>query len=87
MFELKYFFSAAIPATNGGGAHAAEAVRQRIRALIDNEPSSRVLSDDRLAVLLRESGIQIARRTIAKYRESLNIPSSIQRRREKSARI
>ena len=87
IFELRYFFPAAIPATAGGGRHSAEAVRQRIRALVDAEPASRALSDSRLAALLRESGIDVARRTIAKYRESLDIPSSAQRRRIKSARI
>ena len=71
----------------GEGGHAAESVRHRIREMIDAEPVPRVLSDDRIAVLLRESGIVIARRTIAKYRESLNIPSSVQRRRLKSARL
>lgn len=87
VFELRYFFSAAIPAAAGGEGHAAEAVRQRIRELVDAEPASRVLSDSGLAAALRESGIDIARRTIAKYRESLNIPPSTQRRRIKSARI
>lgn len=86
-FELKYFFSAAIPGAGGDADHAAEAVRQRIRELIDAEPASAVLSDDRLAAVLRQSGIEIARRTIAKYRESLRIPSSFERRRAKSARI
>ena len=86
-FELKYFFSAAIPGADGDADHAAEAVRQRIRELIDAEPASAVLSDDRLAAVLRQSGIEIARRTIAKYRESLRIPSSFERRRAKSARI
>lgn len=87
LFGLKDFFSGAIPATGGDDGHAAESVRHRIREMIDAEPVSRVLSDDRIAVLLRESGIVIARRTIAKYRESLNIPSSVQRRRLKSARL
>ncbi len=82
LFELKYFFSAAIPATGGGEAHSAEAVRYRIKALIEAERPDDVLSDDQIVDMLREFGIDIARRTVAKYRESLNIPSSVQRRRQ-----
>ena len=81
LFELKYFFSAAIPGTAGGDAHSAEAVRYRIKQLIDDEGDA-VLSDDRIVEILTEFGIEIARRTVAKYRESLNIPSSVQRRRK-----
>lgn len=85
IFELKYFFTAAIASTEGGDAYSAEAVRQRIRELIDNERADAVLSDDNLVDLLRGMGIDIARRTVAKYREALHIPSSVQRRREKKA--
>lgn len=81
LFELKYFFSAAIPATGGGEAHSAEAVRHRIKQLIDDESSDDVLSDDQIVEILTGFGIEIARRTVAKYRESLHIPSSVQRRR------
>jgi RNA polymerase sigma-54 factor len=81
IFELKYFFTASIAATNGGEAHSAEAVRQRIRELIERETADTVLSDDKLVEILVKSGIDIARRTVAKYRESLRIPSSVQRRR------
>ena len=81
MFELKYFFSAAIPSTGGGEAHSAEAVRHRIKALIAEEEAGNVLSDDQIVDILREFGVDIARRTVAKYRESLGIPSSVQRRR------
>jgi RNA polymerase sigma-54 factor len=81
LFELKYFFSASIPATGGGEAHSAEAVRHRIKQLIDEEPVDDVLSDDQIVEILTGFGIDIARRTVAKYRESLNIPSSVQRRR------
>ena len=81
LFELKYFFSAAIPATGGGEAHSAEAVRYRIKQLIDNEDPENVLSDDQIVEILTGYGVEIARRTVAKYRESLNIPSSVQRRR------
>ena len=81
MFELKYFFSAAIPSTSSGEAHSAEAVRHRIRTLIEAETPDNVLSDDQLVEALRGFGVDIARRTVAKYRESLRIPSSVQRRR------
>jgi len=81
LFEMKFFFSAAIPSTGGGEAHSAEAVRHRIKQLIADEDQN-VLSDDRIVEILTEFGIEIARRTVAKYRESLNIPSSVQRRRK-----
>jgi RNA polymerase sigma-54 factor len=87
IFELKYFFTSAIAAAHGGEAHSAEAVRHRIRQLIDAEGASDILSDDTIVEKLREAGIDIARRTIAKYRESMRIPSSVQRRREKQAAI
>ena len=81
LFNLKYFFSAAIPSTGGGEAHSAEAVRYRIKQLIEEETIEKVLSDDQIVEILTEFGIEIARRTVAKYRESLGIPSSVQRRR------
>ena len=84
VFELKYFFTTAIPGAGGTSAHSAEAVRHRIRGLIDSEPADRILSDDKIVDLLRGEGIDVARRTVAKYRESMNIPSSVQRRREKA---
>lgn len=84
IFELKYFFTQAINAADGGDAHSAEAVRHRIKALIDAESADAVLSDDTLVDVLRREGIDIARRTVAKYREGMKIPSSVQRRREKS---
>ncbi|MCA1299832.1 RNA polymerase factor sigma-54 [Stappia indica] len=87
IFELKFFFSAAIPASGGGDAHSAEAVRHRIRQLIDAEKPEAILSDDTIVKLLNDEGIDIARRTVAKYRESLRIASSVQRRREKRARM
>jgi RNA polymerase sigma-54 factor len=85
LFEMKFFFTAAIAAQHGGEAHSAEAVRHRIRQLIDREPPDNVLSDDAIVGRLREANIDIARRTVAKYRESLKIPSSVERRREKIA--
>jgi RNA polymerase sigma-54 factor len=85
IFELKYFFTSAIAAADGGEAHSAEAVRHRIRQLIDDESTDNVLSDDTIVEKLRDAGIDIARRTVAKYREAMRIPSSVQRRREKQA--
>jgi RNA polymerase sigma-54 factor len=83
VFELKYFFTAAIQAVNGSESHSAEAVRDRIREMIDNEAGVEVLSDDRIVSLLTADGVNIARRTVAKYRESMRIPSSVERRRLK----
>ncbi|MEM7619473.1 MAG: RNA polymerase factor sigma-54 [Pseudomonadota bacterium] len=83
IFELKYFFSSAIQSSGNGDAHSSEAVRYRIKQLIDNEPPRKVLSDDKIVERLKAEGIDIARRTVAKYREAMNIPSSVQRRREK----
>jgi RNA polymerase sigma-54 factor len=83
-FELKYFFTTAIHGTDGGDAHSAEAVRHRIRSLIELEAPAEILSDDAIVALLRREGVDIARRTVAKYREALRIPNSVQRRREKA---
>jgi RNA polymerase sigma-54 factor len=80
---LKYFFTSAIASTGGGDAHSAEAVRHRIKQLIDAESRDAVLSDDTIVEKLKAAGIDIARRTVAKYREAMRIPSSVQRRREK----
>lgn len=82
VFELKYFFTASINSTDGGEAHSAEAVRHQIRGLIDSETPAEILSDDRIVEILMERGIDIARRTVAKYRESLRIPSSVERKRK-----
>jgi RNA polymerase sigma-54 factor len=87
IFELKYFFTSAIAAADGGDAHSAEAVRHRIRQLIDAESPEQVLSDDTIVEKLREAGIDIARRTVAKYREAMRIASSVQRRREKQSSV
>jgi RNA polymerase sigma-54 factor len=83
IFEMKYFFTAAIASTQGGEAHSAEAVRFRIKQLIESESPGDILSDDSIVERLKASGIDIARRTVAKYREGLRIPSSAVRRREK----
>ncbi len=85
VFELKYFFTSAIQSSEGGEAHSAEAVRHRIRELIEAEPPKNVLSDDRIVEILKEGGVDIARRTVAKYREAMRIPSSVERRRQKMA--
>ena len=85
VFELKYFFTTAIASTAAGGeSHSAEAVRHRIRALVGAETPDDVLSDDAIVLALRREGVDIARRTVAKYRDALRIPSSVQRKREKA---
>jgi RNA polymerase sigma-54 factor len=84
-FEMKFFFTSAIAAADGGEAHSAEAVRHRIKQLVDAESAQDVLSDDAIVEQLRDAGINIARRTVAKYREAMRIPSSVQRRRDKQA--
>jgi len=83
LFELKYFFTSSIPASGDGDAHSSEAVRHRIKEMIEAEPASEVLSDDKIVERLKHDGVDIARRTVAKYREALRIPSSVQRRRQK----
>lgn len=86
IFELKYFFTTAIASTDRDGEqHSAESVRHRIREMIAAETAENILSDDAIVEILRNSGIEIARRTVAKYRESLGILSSVQRRRERRA--
>ncbi len=81
LFELKYFFTASIASSKGGEAHSAEAVRYRIRELIEEETKDSILSDDKIVEILQGEGVDLARRTVAKYRETLHIPSSVQRRR------
>ena len=84
LFELKYFFTSAIQSADGGDAVSAEAVKSAIRSLIAAEDPKAILSDDTLVDLLRDKGFDIARRTVAKYREAMGIGSSVQRRRQKS---
>ncbi|HXJ03248.1 MAG TPA: RNA polymerase factor sigma-54 [Micropepsaceae bacterium] len=86
LFELKYFFTSAIQSVNGGEAHSAEAVRDRIRELVEKEENE-ILSDDRIVTILSADGIEIARRTVAKYREALRIPSSVERRRQRQLEV
>jgi RNA polymerase sigma-54 factor len=88
LFEMKYFFTTALGSSTGEGDHSAEAVRYRIRQLIDAEQPADILSDDTIAEMLqKEKGIEVARRTVAKYREGMNIPSSVIRRRQKRALV
>ena len=86
-FEMKFFFTSAIASADGGEAHSAEAVRHRIKQLIDAESTQDILSDDTIVEQLRGAGIDIARRTVAKYREAMRIPSSVQRRRDKQTKV
>ena len=87
VFELKYFFTQGLPSSNGAEAHSSASVRHRIKVLIDGEQADAVLSDDRIVEMLRGEGIEVARRTVAKYRDALNIPSSARRRREKMSSL
>jgi RNA polymerase sigma-54 factor len=87
MFELKYFFTSGVASADGESAVSAEAVKAQIRALCDAEGPDDILSDDKLVELLRERGFDLARRTVAKYREAIGIGSSVQRRRQKKLRM
>lgn len=88
LFEMKYFFTTALGSASGGEDHSAEAVRHRIKQLIDAESPTAILSDDTIAETLKaEQGIEVARRTVAKYREGMNIASSVVRRRQKKAQM
>ncbi len=84
IFELKYFFTTSIGAVDGGEGHSSEAVRHRIRQLIVAEATDGILSDDQIVTVLRREGVDIARRTVAKYREAMHIPNSVGRRRVKA---
>jgi RNA polymerase sigma-54 factor len=86
-FELKYFFTSGVASADGEGAVSAEAVKAQIRALCEAEDPNAILSDDALVDLLREKGYDLARRTVAKYREAIGIGSSVQRRRQKKLRM
>nr|WP_319385666.1 RNA polymerase factor sigma-54 [uncultured Roseibium sp.] len=87
IFELKYFFSSAISGTGDGDSHSAESVRHRIKTMIDAEDPKAILSDDTIVKTLKGDGVDIARRTVAKYREAMKIGSSVQRRREKNTKL
>ena len=84
-FDLRFFFTQAISSADGGDAHSAESIRHRIRGLIDAEDPRKTLSDDAIVKTLKSEGVDIARRTVAKYREGMSIPSSVRRRRLKAA--
>ncbi|MBI4031263.1 MAG: RNA polymerase factor sigma-54 [Proteobacteria bacterium] len=84
IFELKYFFSTALG--DGADAHSSEAVKAKIKTMIDEENVKKILSDDAIVDRLKAEGIDIARRTVAKYREAMRIPSSVQRRRQKKSK-
>jgi len=84
IYEMKYFFTFAVGDGLEGDSHSAEAIRFRIKAMIAGESVDGVLSDDKIVALLRADGVDVARRTVAKYREAMRIPSSVQRRREKA---
>lgn len=86
-FELKYFFTSGVASADGEGAVSAEAVKAQIRALCDAEDPNDILSDDALVDLLKEKGFDLARRTVAKYREAIGIGSSVQRRRQKKLKM
>ena len=85
LFEMKYFFTAAIASSEAGQSHSAKSVRQRIRQMIEDEDPDEVLSDDVIVERLRKADVLVARRTVAKYRDSLKIPSSVERRKIKMA--
>ena len=85
IFELKYFFTAAISSSSGGETYSSESVRYRIKSLVDGEEIDEILSDDKIASILNSEGIDVARRTVAKYREAMGLASSVQRRREKKS--
>ncbi|TVQ57458.1 MAG: RNA polymerase sigma-54 factor [Rhodobacteraceae bacterium] len=87
VFEMRFFFGASLASADGGEARAAEAVRERIRALIGAEAPGRPLSDDGIVRLLKAEGVDVARRTVTKYREALRIPSSVERRRRAAAAV
>jgi RNA polymerase sigma-54 factor len=87
IFELKYFFTSAINSTSGGDSHSAESVRHKLKQLADDEAPNKILSDDKIVELMKLEGIDIARRTVAKYRDAMKIPSSVQRRRQKKQMI
>ena len=87
VYEMKFFFTAGVGRTKGCDLYSAESVRHTIKRLIEIETADSVLSDDRIVEFLKADGVDIARRTVAKYRVTMHIPSSIQRRRERSLQV
>jgi RNA polymerase sigma-54 factor len=84
VYELKYFFSSSVSSSSGGEDVSSKRIKFMIKGLIDNENSKAILSDDKIAAMLKSTGVDVARRTVMKYREAMNIPSSVQRRRDKN---
>ncbi len=84
IFELRYFFSSSIASSDGGMEHSSESIRHKIKNAIQQEPKEKPLSDDKIVQILEQDGVHVARRTVAKYREQLQIPSSSERKRLKS---
>lgn len=87
LFEFRYFFTSAVAAADGAATHSSEAVRHRIKQLVEAETPETVLSDDQIVEALKAAGIDIARRTVAKYRDLMRIPSSRERRRAKKLEV
>lgn len=83
-YELKFFFTSGVASSDGGESASAEAVKAAIRTLITAEDPKAILSDDTLVDMLKDKGFELARRTVAKYREAMGIGSSVQRRRQKA---
>jgi RNA polymerase sigma-54 factor len=87
VFELKYFFSSAINSADGAINYSSESVKAKIRSLIEQEDPKKVLSDAKLVALLNKDGVDVARRTVVKYREAMGIGSSVERRRQKNPKL
>lgn len=83
MYELKYFFTSSLQRASGGEDVSSKTVQHMIKELVDAESPKAILSDDAIAALLKQKGIEVARRTVTKYREAMHIPSSVDRRRQK----
>ena len=83
LFELKFFFSSGVGSTDGGMSHSSSSIKAKIGKLIEEEKPEKILSDEAIAKILKEEGVDIARRTVAKYREALGLPTSAQRKRDK----
>ncbi len=87
IYELKYFFTSSLSQSKGQDNTSSEVVKHKIKNYIDTEANDGVLSDEDLAILLKNDGINVARRTVAKYREAMKIPTSGQRKRAKKLLI
>ena len=81
IFQMKDFFSSSVGETNTEEAYAAKTVRTLLKEIINNEKDNKPYSDEKIAAIFKEKGVNVARRTVAKYREMLNIPSSAERKR------